>query len=274
MNWNVKRFFMLNISQVILMRTDSNLCRKELTVHWSTPDSLIRSYLKPCANSMWRDESEAVAPIIWLYQIVEAQKEEVFFPELLITLRSYDIGTHWGPKNGRHFKTTFHNAFTLKKMYFQLKRIRDSDLSSFIIRQEFITSFNKQQSSVSPVGPVGPVSSIHHNGICPDVRPSVPWRLGTTEPIAAHSCTLKYTHGWYVGCLAVAAYPLLLNQYDLSIHIIHDYLWTTMWNVGMYIMWENRKAYNPLFLDLTLNNGKWVILPIWWWLSWLHPHRQ
>ena len=82
-------FFMLNISQVILMRTDSNLCRKELTVHWSAPNSLIRSYLQPCTNSMWGDESEAVAPIIWLYQIVDAQKEEVFIPELLITLRSY-----------------------------------------------------------------------------------------------------------------------------------------------------------------------------------------
>ena len=38
---------------------------------------------------MWGDESEAVAPIIWLYQIVDAEKEEVFFPDLLITLRSY-----------------------------------------------------------------------------------------------------------------------------------------------------------------------------------------
>ena len=82
-------FSMLNISQVILMRTDSNLRRKELTVHWSAPNSLIRSYLQPCTNSMWGDESEAVAPIIWLYQIVDAQKEEVFFPELLTTLRSY-----------------------------------------------------------------------------------------------------------------------------------------------------------------------------------------
>ena len=72
------------------MRTDSNLCRKELTVHWSAPNSLIRSYLQPCTNSMWGDESEAVAPIIWLYQIVDAQKEEVFFPELLITIRSYE----------------------------------------------------------------------------------------------------------------------------------------------------------------------------------------
>ena len=80
---------MLNISQVILMRTDSSLCRKELTVHWSEPNSLIRFYLQPCTNSMWGDESEAVAPIIWLYQIVDAQKEEVFFPDLLITLRSY-----------------------------------------------------------------------------------------------------------------------------------------------------------------------------------------
>ena len=89
MNWNVKRFSMWNISQVILMRSGSNLCRKELTVHWSAHNSLIRAYLQPCTNSMWGDESEAVAPIIWLFQIVDAQKEEVFFPELLITVRSY-----------------------------------------------------------------------------------------------------------------------------------------------------------------------------------------
>ena len=38
---------------------------------------------------MWGGESEAVAPIIWLYQIVDAQKEEVFFPDLLIILQSY-----------------------------------------------------------------------------------------------------------------------------------------------------------------------------------------
>ena len=49
---------------------------------------------------MWGDESEAVAPINWLYQIVDAQKEEVFFSELLITLRSYDLfkvrfDLHW-----------------------------------------------------------------------------------------------------------------------------------------------------------------------------------
>ena len=43
---------------------------------------------------MWGDESEAVTPIIWLYQIVDAQKEEVFFPELLITLRSYGFLDH------------------------------------------------------------------------------------------------------------------------------------------------------------------------------------
>ena len=42
---------------------------------------------------MWGDESEGVAPIIWLYQIVDAQKEEVVFPELLITLRSYVLGS-------------------------------------------------------------------------------------------------------------------------------------------------------------------------------------
>ena len=44
---------------------------------------------------MWGDESEAVAPIIWLYQIEDAQKEEVFFPELLITLRSYAFAPYW-----------------------------------------------------------------------------------------------------------------------------------------------------------------------------------
>ena len=82
---------MLDISQVILVRTDSNLCRNELKVHWSAPNSLIRSYLQPCTNSMWGDESEAVAPIIWLYQTVDAQKEEVSFPNLLITLRRYAI---------------------------------------------------------------------------------------------------------------------------------------------------------------------------------------
>ena len=84
---------MLNISQVILVRTDSNLCRKELTVHWSTPNSLIRFYLQPCTNSKWGDESEAVAPIIWLYQTVDARKEEVFFPDILITLRRH--GCHY-----------------------------------------------------------------------------------------------------------------------------------------------------------------------------------
>ena len=82
-------FFMLNISQVILVRTDSNLCRKEFTVHWSVHNSLIRSYLQPCTNSMSRDESDAVAPIIWLYQTMDARKEEVFFPDLLITLRRH-----------------------------------------------------------------------------------------------------------------------------------------------------------------------------------------
>ena len=41
---------------------------------------------------MWRDENEAVAPIIWLYQTVDARKEGVFFPDLLITLRRHVIG--------------------------------------------------------------------------------------------------------------------------------------------------------------------------------------
>ena len=40
---------------------------------------------------MWGDESEGVAPIIWLYQTVDAQKEEILFPDLLITLRWHVI---------------------------------------------------------------------------------------------------------------------------------------------------------------------------------------
>ena len=77
---------MLNISQVIPVRTDSNLHRKELTVHWSAPNSLIRSYLQPCTNTMRRDESEAVAPIVWLYQTVDAPKGGSFLS------RSGDMG--------------------------------------------------------------------------------------------------------------------------------------------------------------------------------------
>ena len=59
-------------------------------MHWSAPNSLFSSFLQPCTNSMWGDESEAVAPIIWLYQTVDARKEEVFFPNLLITLRRHE----------------------------------------------------------------------------------------------------------------------------------------------------------------------------------------
>ena len=80
---------MLNISQVMLVRTDSNLCRKELTVHWSTPNSLIRSLSPALYKHNVGDESEAVAPIIWLYQTVDVRKEEVFFPDLLITLQRH-----------------------------------------------------------------------------------------------------------------------------------------------------------------------------------------
>ena len=61
-------------------------------MHLSAPNSLIRSYLQPHINSMWGDESEDVAPIILLYQTVDAQKEEVSFPNLLITLGRYGMG--------------------------------------------------------------------------------------------------------------------------------------------------------------------------------------
>ena len=83
-------FYILYI-YVILLRTDSTLCRKELTVHLSAPNSFIRSCLQPCTNSLWGDESEAAAPIVWLYQAVDAQKEEVFFPDLLISVRRHEL---------------------------------------------------------------------------------------------------------------------------------------------------------------------------------------
>ena len=35
---------------------------------------------------MWGDESEAVAPIIWLYQTVDGRKEEVFYPDLSVLI--------------------------------------------------------------------------------------------------------------------------------------------------------------------------------------------
>ena len=90
---------MSNRSQVILVRTDINLCRKELTVHWSQPISLIRSYRQLCTNSMWGDESEGVNLIIWLYQTVDAQKEEVVSPNLLITLRRHGSYRSYQPNN-------------------------------------------------------------------------------------------------------------------------------------------------------------------------------
>ena len=55
---------------------------------------------------MWGDESEAVAPIIWLFQIMDAEKEEVLFPELLITVRSY------APE---HTQVTIHTATSRPK---------------------------------------------------------------------------------------------------------------------------------------------------------------
>ena len=102
---------MLNISQVIFVRTDSNLCRKELTVHWSAPNSIIRSYLQPCTNSIWGDESEAVAPIIWLYQSVDARKGEVFFPDLLITLRRHVSLTYLCIEFNLLFQVVLHVSF-------------------------------------------------------------------------------------------------------------------------------------------------------------------
>ena len=48
---------------------------------------------------MWGDEREAVAPIIWLYQTVDAQKEEVFFPDLLVTLRWHEWVGDWDSWN-------------------------------------------------------------------------------------------------------------------------------------------------------------------------------
>ena len=55
---------MLDIFWVNFVRTDSILERKELTVHWSAPNSLIGSYFQPCTNSKW------VCKGIYMYLII------------------------------------------------------------------------------------------------------------------------------------------------------------------------------------------------------------
>ena len=123
---------MFNISQVILARTDNNLCRKELTVHWSAPNSLIRPIPQPCTISKWGDESEAVAPIIWLYQTVDAWKEEVFFPNLLITLRRY------GPANFNGYTCTDNSQLQQGDCFTLLFRSKLTCFASFSNRPLWI----------------------------------------------------------------------------------------------------------------------------------------
>ena len=84
---------MLDISQVILMRTDSNLCRKQLTVHWSVPNSLIRSYFQPCTNSMW------------------GMKVKLWLP-------LSDCTGLWCPKGGSFLSRSSHNSPELCQMHF------------------------------------------------------------------------------------------------------------------------------------------------------------
>ena len=70
---------------------------------------------------MWGDESEAVAPIIWLYQTVDARKEEVFFPDLLITLR-------------RHASTTSIMIYkSIMKMHHITSRPNNVMIASFVV---------------------------------------------------------------------------------------------------------------------------------------------
>ena len=125
------------------MRTDSNLCRKELTVHWSAPNSIIRSYLQPCKNSMWGDQSELMAPIIWLYQTLDAQKEEVFYPDLLITLRRHVIKQSWW----RHTTFVHHSLEYVSNeyndpYYINMLKIGEPVKSSFVLKSDREHSFH------------------------------------------------------------------------------------------------------------------------------------
>ena len=51
-------------------------------------NSLIRSYLQPCTNAEWGMKG---IECLSLHQTVDAKKEKIFSPDLLIALRRYDI---------------------------------------------------------------------------------------------------------------------------------------------------------------------------------------
>ena len=94
---------------------------------------------------MWGDESEAVAPIIWLYKIVDAQKEEVFFPDFLITLQSY--GWHAGPWPYGHWKSSTGAGLGYTGMYF----LRNFQLRSVTLPEPSmrITYWSYWQTSIT-----------------------------------------------------------------------------------------------------------------------------
>ena len=58
-NWNGKVFY----GKYILVRTDNSLYRKELTLHWSLPNSLIKFYLPLGTNSMWGMKAKLWLPL-------------------------------------------------------------------------------------------------------------------------------------------------------------------------------------------------------------------
>ena len=66
------------------MRNDNSLWRKGLKVLSGAPNFLIRSYLQPCTQSMWRMKG-----ILWfsLSKTMNAKNGKIFSPDLLITLR-------------------------------------------------------------------------------------------------------------------------------------------------------------------------------------------
>ena len=57
-------------------------------MHWSVSNSLIRFYLQPCTNAEWGMKGNQ-----WLslHQTVDAKKEKIFSPDLLIALRWYAV---------------------------------------------------------------------------------------------------------------------------------------------------------------------------------------
>ena len=71
MQWKLKcqAFSRLNIFWVFLVKTETSMKKKELTVHWCAPNSLIWPYLQPCTNSMRGRKGSYGSRHTWLWML-------------------------------------------------------------------------------------------------------------------------------------------------------------------------------------------------------------